>query len=379
MITAFYISTALLALLLLLIICFESFYGHEINDAALRLRRWSFVAFFSCGLVATASRFFTVSHGQIELLPTMTISLDYCSFVTFCMLAAAYFGRQYYKNPYNWFFMLELPIVIIIINTTMRLTGGYSHFYSLEEMLVVRPDRAGRMILMSRFVILVLTFMSYIFLSLLLLEAYIHHRRTRSERMSELESRQNLYEHANILLYVLILLLTVGTNFFNTAPPHILCNVLMMIMITWSAITYKRFVNYARMKKNGSFTAAVIEDELQRIVLMEYGNPFLETNPTLDNVASVLEVSREDLSDYIYNRLGMSFSAWISEKKLLFCAHLLVTTDRLISDIALSAGYMNVTAMNKAFKTRFGKTPSQYRQEKGFVAKLNIARKEKSC
>ena len=97
----------------------------------------------------------------------------------------------------------------------------------------------------------------------------------------------------------------------------------------------------------------------------EPGNPLLDTNPTLDHVATVLEVSREDLSDYIYNRLGMSFSAWTSEKKLLFCAHLLATTDRLISDIALSAGYMNVTAMNKAFKTRFGKTPSQYRQEKG--------------
>lgn len=151
----------------------------------------------------------------------------------------------------------------------------------------------------------------------------------------------------------------------------------MMIMITWSAITYKRFVNYARMKKNGSFTAAVIEDQLRCIVLMEHDNPFIDTNPTLDNVASVLEVSREDLSDYIYNRLGMSFSAWISEKKLLFYTHLLATTDRLISDIALSAGYMNVTAMNKAFKTRFGKTPSQYRQEKGFVVELNIARKEK--
>ena len=365
MIIAYYISTALLALLLLLIICFETIYGHGIDDAALRLRRRSFVAFFSCSLTATVSRLFTVSHGQIEILPTMTICLDYCSFLTFSMLAAAYFGRQYYKNPYNWFFMLELPIIIIILNTIMRLTGGYSYFYSLEEMSVLRPDRTGSAILMSRLVFLVLAFMSYIFLTLLLLEAYIHHRRTKSERMSELENRQNLFEHANILLYVLILLLAVGTNFFNTALPHILCNVLIMIMITWSAITYKRFVNYTRMKKDGSFTVAVIEDQLRRIVLMEHGNPFIDTNPTLDNVTTVLEVSHEDLSNYIYNRLSLSFSAWISEKKLLFCAHLLATTDRLISDIALSAGYMNVTAMNKAFKTRFGKTPSQYRQEKG--------------
>ena len=154
MIIAYYISTALLALLLLLIICFETIYGHGIDDAALRLRRRSFVAFFSCSLTATVSRLFTVSHGQIEILPTMTICLDYCSFLTFSMLAAAYFGRQYYKNPYNWFFMLELPIIIIILNTIMRLTGGYSYFYSLEEMSVLRPDRTGSAILMSRLVFL---------------------------------------------------------------------------------------------------------------------------------------------------------------------------------------------------------------------------------
>ena len=152
---------------------------------------------------------------------------------------------------------------------------------------------------------------------------------------------------------------------FNTALPHILCNVLIMIMITWSAITYKRFVNNTRMKKDGSFTVAVIEDQSRHIALMEHGNPFIDTNPTLDNVTTVLEVSHEDLSNYIYNLLGLSFISCISEKELLFCAHLLATTDRLISDIALSAGYMNLTAMNKAFKTRFGKTPSQYRQEKG--------------
>jgi len=365
MITAYYLSTALLALLLIIIICFESFYGHGIDDAALRLRRWSFVAFFSCCLAATVSRFFTISHGHIELLPTLTICLDYCCYVTFCMQAATYFGRQYYKNPYNWFFMLELPIVIIILNIIMRLTGGYSYFYSLEDVPVVNPDRATNPVLMSRFVFLVLACLSYIFLTLLLLEAYIHNRRTKKERMSELESRQYLSEHINILLYVLILLFTVSTNFINTFFPHILCNVLIMAMITWSALTYKRFVDYTRMKKNGSFAATVIEDQLRHIVLMEHNNPFLETNPNLDRVAAVLEVSREDLSDYIYNRLGMSFSAWISEKKLLYCAHQLATTGRMISDIALSAGYMNVTAMNKAFKTRFGKTPSQYRQEKG--------------
>lgn len=364
MITVYYISTALLALLLIVIICFESFYGRGIDDAALRLRRWSFVAFFSCCLAATVSRLFTISNGHIELLPTITISLDYCSYLTFCMLAATYFGRQYYKNPYNWFFMLELPIVIIVLNFIMRLTGGYSYLYRLEDILVVGPDRARRMILMSRLVFLILTFMSYIFLTLLLLEAYIHNKRTRKERMSELESRQYLYEHINILLYVLILLFTVSTNFINAYFPHILCNILIMAMITWSAFTYKRFVNYTRMKKNGSFTAAVIEDQLEHIVFRTHNNPFLDTNPNLDHVASELEVNREDLSDYIYNQLGMSFSAWISEKKLLYCAHQLATTDQMISAIALSAGYMNVTAMNKAFKTRFGKTPSLYRKEK---------------
>lgn len=364
MITTFYITTAVLAVLLATVAVFELLYHRGLADAALKLRRWSFVTFYTLFLAATVSRFFTVDGDQIEMMPTMTICLDYCAFVAFAMQGMAYFGRKHYQNPYNWFFMLELPVGVILLNILMRVTGSYRTFYSPADVTLPAGDSGERLIFLTRIIMQVLIVMCYIFLLVLLLESYIHNRRTANERMSNIEGKQYKSEHINILLYALLLVMTASSNFYNSVAYHIVCNVLMTVMVARSVVIFKRFADYAMMKANGSFTAAVIEDQLKGLLLVEHDNPLLESNTTLDDVAEALKVGRDELSDYIYNKLGLSFSAWISEKKLLFCAHMLATTDRMISDIALSAGYMNAPAMNKAFKAKFGTTPSQYRQQK---------------
>lgn len=364
MITLFYITTAMLALIVAMVGAFEAIYHRQLADPALKLRRWSFVAFYTFLLAATVSRFFTVKGGQIEMMPTMTICLDYCAFVAFAMQAAAYFGRKYYQNPYNWFFMLELPVGIILLNILVRLTGNYHTFYKPADVTMPAGGGSERLIFLTRIIMQVLIAMSYVFMLVLLLEAYMHNRRTANERMSNLEGMQFKSEHVNILLYALLLVMTEASNFFNSVVFHIVCNVLMTVMVARSAVVFKRFADYAMMKANGLFTAAVIEDQLKRLLLVEKDNPLLESNATLDDVAHALKVDRDELSDYIYNQLGLSFSAWLSEKKLIFCAHMLATTDRMVSDIALSAGYTNAPAMNKAFKARFGTTPSQFRLTK---------------
>ena len=253
---------------------------------------------------------------------------------------------------------------MILLNILMRVTGSYRTFYRPSDVTLPAGGSGERLIFLTRIIMQVLIVMCYLFLLVLLLESYIHNRRTVNERMSNIEGKQYKSEHINILLYTLLLVMTASSNFYNSVAYHIVCNVLMTVMVARSVVIFKRFADYAMMKANGSFTAAVIEDQLKGLLLVEHDNPLLESNTTLDDVAEALKVGRDELSDYIYNKLGLSFSAWISEKKLLFCAHMLATTDRMISDIALSAGYMNAPAMNKAFKAKFGTTPSQYRQQK---------------
>ena len=203
----------------------------------------------------------------------------------------------------------------------------------------------------------------------MLIEAYLHYRRHANDKIPDMESEQNLHEHGNIVLYVGILLFTVISDFIGFAPFQILANIVMATMLVWSMTVYTRFVKFVQMKEQGSYTAAVIEDQLKKIIYQERNNPLYVSNASLEDVADALQVSRTELSDYIYNELGTSFSAWVSEKKLLFCAHLLRTTDRMISEIALTTGYKNVPAMNKAFKAFFGETPSEYRKSKTRLTK----------
>ena len=90
-------------------------------------------------------------------------------------------------------------------------------------------------------------------------------------------------------------------------------------------------------------------------------NPFYTSNPTLEAISEALDVEKEELRDYIYSELGTTLSAWTSEKRILYISQQLLKTDRMVSELALSCGYSNPSALNRAFKQRFGVTPSEFR------------------
>ena len=87
-----------------------------------------------------------------------------------------------------------------------------------------------------------------------------------------------------------------------------------------------------------------------------------KSNTNIDEIADAINVGRDDMSSYIYRELGTSFVSWVCEKKLLRCADQIANTSRKISEIAINTGYMDLPAMSKAFKKRFGVTPSEYRK-----------------
>lgn len=366
MILTYYITTILLMLMLCVVIGYEYCRGRQLTDGAFRLRRRSFLIFFFLFLLSLVPRLFSVDHGRLEIFPTMTICLDYAAFVAFTMLAAAYFGRKHYRNPYNWFFLLQLPVLLVIINIVMRLSGYYHPIYQMAD-AALPHDADDRIIYLSRVVWIGLVLLAYLFLMAMLLEAYFYGRRMQVEQVSNLETKQNTHEHGNILLYVTILVLTMLSNFCPLPPFHIFCNIAMTLMVAWSLNVYCRFVLFTELKEKGQFSAAIVEDALRKYRQREDKKAVFPASASLQTVADILHVSAQELSDYIYTHLDTSFSAWMSEQKLCLCAHLLKTTDRMISDIALSTGYSNVPAMNRAFKIRFGVTPSQYRKNKGVV------------
>ena len=160
MILSYYISTTLISVILLFSIAWVFFHGRHISEGTLELRRKSFFTFFSLYLASTLSRLFIVKENQLEFMPTLTICIDYCCFAAFSMLGAAYFGRKHYQNPYNWFFLMQIPVVLIILNIMTRMTGYYHPIFSLNDIIV--PQAADkRIIFMGRIAFVILIVLSY--------------------------------------------------------------------------------------------------------------------------------------------------------------------------------------------------------------------------
>jgi AraC-like DNA-binding protein len=75
-----------------------------------------------------------------------------------------------------------------------------------------------------------------------------------------------------------------------------------------------------------------------------------------------------DLSPYklkagIEQLTGVSFTAYLQEQRLQKAKELLLTTNRILYDIARACGYRNVSAFVRAFRRRFGTTPGAFRME----------------
>lgn len=83
---------------------------------------------------------------------------------------------------------------------------------------------------------------------------------------------------------------------------------------------------------------------------------------TLDSMAEGTGIQRSVLQDYLQNRQCLTFKAWISTIRINHCKELLDTTDYTLSEISYMCGYADLPSMSKAFKRRFGMSPSAYKK-----------------
>jgi hypothetical protein len=163
MLVAYHITTALLSLLLVCVIIYESFYGKDVDDGVLKLRRRSFHVIFGFYLLATVARYSSVSPKGVELFPMMALCLDVITFVTFSILASGYFGRWYYKSIYNWLFGLLLPVMLLVFTIVMHFTSHYQPVYSYQELASQFSSPETRILHIGRCTIVVLLSFLYIF------------------------------------------------------------------------------------------------------------------------------------------------------------------------------------------------------------------------
>ncbi len=98
---------------------------------------------------------------------------------------------------------------------------------------------------------------------------------------------------------------------------------------------------------------------LEAIFYMEqnYGK-----NPSLEETAAVAGYSPAYFSKLFHAQLGKSYSDYFAVIKLKHVQHLLLSTDKSITEIALDTGYRHVSNLSEQFKKLTGMSPLQYRR-----------------
>ena len=72
-------------------------------------------------------------------------------------------------------------------------------------------------------------------------------------------------------------------------------------------------------------------------------------------------IDKETYLRWFKQMTGQSFTAYLNAYRLNAAAEALRTTDDTVLTVAERTGFKNLSYFNRAFKARFGQTPSEYR------------------
>lgn len=119
---------------------------------------------------------------------------------------------------------------------------------------------------------------------------------------------------------------------------------------------------YAVSKIRGIDVMSVIE---QLNNLMNENRLYMEEKLSIKDVAAMLEINHQQLSEILNKELGKSFTSYVNDFKIADAKKLLVNEPELpVIRIAMTVGFNSVRSFNRVFANATGHTPLEYRKKR---------------
>ena len=94
----------------------------------------------------------------------------------------------------------------------------------------------------------------------------------------------------------------------------------------------------------------------------EYISSHYKNSVSLSDLSENLHLTPQYVSKFFRKNFGSSFSGYLNHIRLEHAVRDIRYTDRSITDIAFSSGFINVSTFNRNFRSEFGVSPKQYRE-----------------
>lgn len=95
----------------------------------------------------------------------------------------------------------------------------------------------------------------------------------------------------------------------------------------------------------------------------EYINENFSKKCTLSTIATAVNISPHHLHTVFTESMGITPYEYVLQKRINMAQKLIASGEKNMLEIALETGFCSHSHFNKAFKTKTGKTPAEYRKE----------------
>ena len=124
-----------------------------------------------------------------------------------------------------------------------------------------------------------------------------------------------------------------------------------------SAIAKRILLRVAEFCDEGALPAAMIEN-LDGYIRENVGDEISNTE-----LGAIFGYHPFYISRMLKSRKGITLHQYVSAYRLKHATSALVCTDKTVAEIAEECGFTDASYFTKIFKTQFGKTPKEYRNE----------------